>query len=181
MDRKEFDGFLPGSEHFDQLAALVRLYVKDPLDFDIELHLNAEQRPPRLSPEAASASDRPYSSPTDTRGASPFPSGRHRQPHPPRPARHGEKRFMQIDLGSLMRKLDPTLRQHAQCGGGPMPTAGRYEITVEHWLSSCSRTPADVVPILRHFEISQAVFQRMLQKNLDIMRTGNSDRRASAT
>ncbi len=69
MDRREFDGFLPGNEHFDQLASLVRLYVKDPLDFDIELHLNAEQRPAaRLSPESGQRlGQTTWISPTDTR------------------------------------------------------------------------------------------------------------------
>ena len=45
MKHGEFRRFLPGEPDFTQLAALVRLYVKDPLDFDIELHLEADQRP----------------------------------------------------------------------------------------------------------------------------------------
>ena len=84
---------------------------------------------------------------------------------------------MQIDLRSLMRKLDPTLRNTLNAAAGRCMTAGHFEITVEHWLIELLEDPAsDVVPILRHFEISQVVFQRMLQKNLDLMRTGNSDR-----
>ncbi|MFN8587443.1 MAG: type VI secretion system baseplate subunit TssG [Candidatus Eisenbacteria bacterium] len=45
MKHGEFRRFLPGEPDFAQLAALIRLYVKDPLDFDIELHLEADQRP----------------------------------------------------------------------------------------------------------------------------------------
>lgn len=45
MKHGDFRRFLPGEPDFAQLAALVRLYVTDPLDFDIELHLEADQRP----------------------------------------------------------------------------------------------------------------------------------------
>ncbi|MCC6651615.1 MAG: type VI secretion system ATPase TssH [Candidatus Eisenbacteria bacterium] len=81
---------------------------------------------------------------------------------------------MQIDFKSLMRKLDPTLRKTLEGAVGRCMTAGHYEVTVEHWLIQLLDDPgADVVPILRHFEVSQVILQRSLQKALDMMRSGN--------
>lgn len=45
MDYAEFRRFLPGEPDFDALARLTRLYVQEPLDFDVELRLRATQRP----------------------------------------------------------------------------------------------------------------------------------------
>jgi type VI secretion system protein ImpH len=52
MDFAEFRRFLPGERDFDSLARLTRLYVQDPLDFDVELRLRPTQRPRlALAPE----------------------------------------------------------------------------------------------------------------------------------
>lgn len=45
MDFAAFRRFLPGERDFDSLARLTRLYVQEPLDFDVELRLRATQRP----------------------------------------------------------------------------------------------------------------------------------------
>lgn len=51
MDFPEFRRFLPGEPDFVALDRLTRLYVQEPLDFDVELRLHAEQRPAqRLAP-----------------------------------------------------------------------------------------------------------------------------------
>lgn len=51
MDYPDFRRFLPGETDFDALARLTRLYVQEPLDFDVELRLRATQRPAqRLAP-----------------------------------------------------------------------------------------------------------------------------------
>ncbi len=89
---------------------------------------------------------------------------------------------MQVDLKSLLRKLDPTCRKALEAALGRCMSAGHYELTVEHWLISLLDDPgADVVPILRHFEVSQVVFQRSLQKALDLMRSGNPGKPAYGT
>ncbi|MFN8587444.1 MAG: type VI secretion system ATPase TssH [Candidatus Eisenbacteria bacterium] len=89
---------------------------------------------------------------------------------------------MQVDLKSLLRKLDPTCRKGLEAALGRCMSAGHYELTVEHWLLSLLDDPgADVVPILRHFEVSQVVFQRSLQKALDLMRSGNPGKPAYGT
>jgi len=85
MGHREFKGFLPGEEQFTQLAALIRLYVKDPLDFDIELHLHADQRPAaRLDPESGQRlGQTTWISPTDGReGVSRFRAPRPGVPDP---------------------------------------------------------------------------------------------------
>jgi type VI secretion system protein ImpH len=52
MDYPDFRRFLPGEPDFDSLAGLTRLYVQEPLDFDVELRLRPTQRPAqRLAPE----------------------------------------------------------------------------------------------------------------------------------
>ena len=45
MDYPEFRRFLPGESDFYSLSRLTRLYVQEPLDFDVELHLRPTQRP----------------------------------------------------------------------------------------------------------------------------------------
>lgn len=45
MGHDNFRRFLPGESDFGELTRLIRLYVKDPLDFDIELHLEPAERP----------------------------------------------------------------------------------------------------------------------------------------
>lgn len=45
MDYPEFRRFLPGEPGLQSLSRLTRLYVQEPLDFDVELRLRATQRP----------------------------------------------------------------------------------------------------------------------------------------
>ncbi len=69
MDYAEFRRFLPGEPDFDALGRLTRLYVQEPLDFDVELHLRSAQRPAqRLAPEEGlRLGQTSWISPTDAR------------------------------------------------------------------------------------------------------------------
>ena len=49
LSKAEFDSFLPGTPNYRKLASLIRLYIIDPLDFDLKLILAAgEAQPIRL-------------------------------------------------------------------------------------------------------------------------------------
>jgi type VI secretion system protein ImpH len=69
MDYPEFRRFLPGEPDFGSLTRLTRMYVRDPLDFDVELHLHPTQRPAlRLSPaEGLRLGQTTWIAPTDSR------------------------------------------------------------------------------------------------------------------
>lgn len=69
MDFAEFRRFLPGERDFDSLAKLTRLYVQDPLDFDVELRLRPTQRPAlSLAPgEGLRLGQTTWVAPTDAR------------------------------------------------------------------------------------------------------------------
>jgi len=69
MDYPEFRRFLPGQPDFESLGCLTRLYVQEPLDFDVELHLRSEQRPPlRLAQDDGSRlGQSTWIAPTDLR------------------------------------------------------------------------------------------------------------------
>lgn len=69
MDYAEFRRLLPGERDFASLALLTRLYVQDPLDFDVELHLRHTQRTAlRLAPEEGlRLGQTSWISPTDAR------------------------------------------------------------------------------------------------------------------
>lgn len=69
MDYPEFRRFLPGEPDFQSLARLTRLYVQDPLDFDVELRLRPTQRPAlRLAPtEGLRLGQTSWIAPTDAR------------------------------------------------------------------------------------------------------------------
>ena len=86
---------------------------------------------------------------------------------------------MEVDLKQLPRKLGPSCRRTLEAALGRCMTAGHYELTAEHWLLQLLDDPgSDLLPILRHFEISQAILQKTLQRGLDRLRTGNSGRPA---
>jgi type VI secretion system protein VasG len=86
---------------------------------------------------------------------------------------------MEVDLKQLPRKLGPTCRRTLEAALGRCMTAGHYELTAEHWLLQLLDDPgSDLLPILRHFEVSQAIFQKTLQRGLDRMRAGNTGRPA---
>jgi len=81
---------------------------------------------------------------------------------------------MEVDLKQLPRKLNPTCRRTLEAGLGRCMAAGHYELSVEHWLLQLLEDPgSDLTPLLRHFEISQVIFQKTLQRALDLMRSGN--------
>lgn len=69
MDYPEFRRFLPGEADFVSLARLTRLYVQEPLDFDVELHLRPTQRPAlSLAPgEGLRLGQTSWIAPTDAR------------------------------------------------------------------------------------------------------------------
>jgi len=82
---------------------------------------------------------------------------------------------MDVDLKQLPRKLAPTARRTLEAALGRCMSGGHYELSVEHWMLQILEDPgSDLLPILRHFEISQAIFQKTLQRALDRMKTGNS-------
>lgn len=69
MDYPDFRRFLPGEPDFGSLALLTRLYVQEPLDFDVELRLRPTQRPAqRLSPlDGLRLGQTTWIAPTDSR------------------------------------------------------------------------------------------------------------------
>lgn len=69
MDYPEFRRFLPGESDFLSVSRLTRLYVQEPLDFDVELHLRPTQRPAlRLAPhEGLRLGQTSWIAPTDER------------------------------------------------------------------------------------------------------------------
>ena len=84
---------------------------------------------------------------------------------------------MEVDLKQLPRKLDPTCRRTLEAALGRCMAAGHYELTAEHWLIQLLEDPgSDLMPILRHFEISQVIFQKTLQRALDRLKAGNPGR-----
>lgn len=84
---------------------------------------------------------------------------------------------MEVDLKQLPRKLGPTCRRTLEAALGRCMSAGHYELTVEHWMLQLLDDPGcDLLPILRHFEISQAIFQKTLQRALDRAKSGNPGR-----
>ncbi|MBC8017393.1 MAG: type VI secretion system baseplate subunit TssF [Verrucomicrobia bacterium] len=46
LSKKEFDTLLPGTPQHDKLASLIRLYILDPFDFDLQMTLAAKEAEP---------------------------------------------------------------------------------------------------------------------------------------
>src|SRR6185503_20612520 len=84
---------------------------------------------------------------------------------------------MDVDLKSLLRKLNRPSTNSLQSAVGQCVTRGHYEVTVEHLLQALIEdNGSDVPAILRHFGVQSASLLREIQRTLDRQRSGNTGR-----
>ena len=82
---------------------------------------------------------------------------------------------MEIDLKSLISKLDATCNRALQGAAGLVQSRTNYEIEPEHLLVKLNEdSNNDLAHILRRYEINADQFGAGLNRALDKMRTGNS-------
>ena len=80
----------------------------------------------------------------------------------------------QIDLKSLVAKLDDTCRQTLESAAGLALSRTNYNVEVEHWLlRMIDRQTSDVAVILSHFEVDAGRLGQDINRQIDNFKTGN--------
>ena len=82
---------------------------------------------------------------------------------------------MNVNLKSLIGKLNNTGRQALEAAAGLCVTRTHYDIDIEHLLLKLVEAEnTDIQKILRHYEVDQARLTRDLTRGLDRLKTGNA-------
>jgi len=79
-----------------------------------------------------------------------------------------------VDLKRLIELLNKNCLDSLNKAAGICVSRGNYEVSVEHLLMAMAdNTNADIQIILRHFEIDPARLLRLLQRDIELLKTGN--------
>ncbi|WBH16696.1 type VI secretion system ATPase TssH [Sphingomonas radiodurans] len=80
----------------------------------------------------------------------------------------------QLNLKSLVAKLDDTCRSTLESAAGLALSRTNYDIEVEHWLLKLiDRQTSDVAVILSHFEVDAGRLAQDINRQVDRFKTGN--------
>ena len=83
---------------------------------------------------------------------------------------------MQVNLKSLVGKLNDTCRKTLEGAAGFCLSRSNYNVDIEHWLVKLLEQPnTDVTIVLRHFGVDLSRLAADLTKALDRKKTGNAD------
>lgn len=81
----------------------------------------------------------------------------------------------QLNLKSLIGKLDQTCRKSLENATGLCLSRTNYNIEVEHWLSTLMDTPdTDLMMLFNHYGVNKARLQEDINTAIDKLRTGNA-------
>ncbi|WP_169978672.1 type VI secretion system ATPase TssH [Tautonia rosea] len=82
---------------------------------------------------------------------------------------------MAIQVGTLVKKLNPTCLDALQAAAGLCLSRTNYSVEIEHWLLKLSESvDSDLQRIFRHFNIDLSQLQHDLISAIDRLKTGNS-------
>ncbi len=82
---------------------------------------------------------------------------------------------MDINLKSLVGKLNDTSRRALESAAGLCLSRSNYNVEVEHWLLKLlEASDTDLTRLLRHYEIDQSRVETELTRSIDRLKTGNS-------
>ena len=82
---------------------------------------------------------------------------------------------MDINLKSLIGKLNDTTRRALEGAAGLCLSRTNYNVEVEHWLMKLlEASDTDLSKLLRHYEVDPSRLNRELTKAIDRLKTGNS-------
>ena len=81
----------------------------------------------------------------------------------------------QLNLKSLIGKLDQTCRKSLENATGLCLSRTNYNIEVEHWLSTLmDTTDTDLMMLLNHYGVNKPRLQEDINASIDKLRTGNA-------
>lgn len=82
---------------------------------------------------------------------------------------------MEINLKSLIGKLNDTTRRALEAAAGLCLSRTNYNVEVEHWLMKLlEASDTDLSKLLRYYEVDPSRVNRELTKAIDRLKTGNS-------
>jgi len=82
--------------------------------------------------------------------------------------------MLQIDLRTLVGKLNSTTRNALEAATGLCLSRTHYDVEIEHWLVKLiEQSDTDIEAILQHYDVDLARLQRDLTTSLDSFKTGN--------
>jgi len=80
-----------------------------------------------------------------------------------------------INLKSLVAKLNPDCRQLLEASLGLCMSQTHYNVEIEHWLQKLLETPQlDFQSIIKHYDVNRTTLARELQTAMQRFKTGNS-------
>lgn len=82
---------------------------------------------------------------------------------------------MQVNLKSLVDRLNDTCRRALEGAAGLCLSRTNYNVEIEHWMLKLIETPnSDLDAIFRHYEVDASRLSRDLTAGLDRLKTGNA-------
>jgi type VI secretion system protein VasG len=88
--------------------------------------------------------------------------------------RRGEVTLAQINLKSLVAKLDDTCRSTLEGAAGLALSRTNYAVEIEHWLMRLiDRQTSDIAVIISHFEVDAGRLTQDINRAIDRFKTGN--------
>lgn len=82
---------------------------------------------------------------------------------------------MDINLKSLIGKLNDTSRRALESAAGLCLSRSNYNVEIEHWLLKILElTDSDLARLLRYYEVDQSRLARDLTRSIDRLKTGNT-------
>jgi type VI secretion system protein VasG len=80
-----------------------------------------------------------------------------------------------INLKSLIGKLNDTSRRSLESAAGLCLSRSNYNVEIEHWLLKILElTDSDLARLLRYYEVEQSRLTRDLTRSIDRLKTGNT-------
>lgn len=82
---------------------------------------------------------------------------------------------MDINLRSLVSKLNDTCRRALESAAGLCLSRTNYSVEAEHWLQKLLEVQnSDLTKIFKHYEVDQSRLETALTKSIDSFKTGNA-------
>src|SRR5262249_40272724 len=93
----------------------------------------------------------------------------------PPPERREDASMLTKDLRRLLQRLNGHLTRALEAAAGYAINRSHYEVTLEHLLAKLAEdATCDLPNLLHHYEVDAAQFWKLLQGELEVLKSGNT-------